>query len=217
LYQGGRPQIYSSQEAQTIGDVGHSIPRIYADVDKRQVDHQRSIIEMYGKLCDQVLSILIDPGSSYSYVTPDLVDKCGLRKEVHAESWLVQLATCMKKRAHHWLKACEFEMNGMSTTIQLNVLPLGSYGMLLGIDWLYLHKTKVDFYDKAIERLDDNRENIISQGKKKPTSVRMVTTMQAKRSYRKGCVMFAIHISSDKGKDVDDAEIFKRFPILQQF
>ena len=45
------------------------------------------------------------------------------------------------------------------------------------MDWLYLHRTKVDFYDKAIECLDDNGEQRILQGKKKETSIRMVTTM----------------------------------------
>jgi len=44
---------------------------------------------MDDKLSDQVVSILIDPGSNYSYLSPDLVDKCGLNKEVHAESWLM--------------------------------------------------------------------------------------------------------------------------------
>ena len=37
-----------------------------------------------GKLCDQVVSILNDPRFNYSYISPNLVDKCGLRKEVHA-------------------------------------------------------------------------------------------------------------------------------------
>ena len=88
----------------------------------------------------------------------------------------------MKKRVHHWARTCAFELNGMPTTTHLKVLPLGSYIMLLGMDWLYLHKTKVDFYDKVIECLDDNGEKRILQGKKKPTSVRMVSTIQAKRS-----------------------------------
>jgi len=52
---------------------------------------------MEGKLCDQVISVLIDPQSNYSYVSPNLVDKCGLSKELHVESWLVQLAICMRK------------------------------------------------------------------------------------------------------------------------
>ena len=53
------------------------------------MDHQPSIIEMDSKLCDQFVSILIDPRSNYSYINPKLVDKCGVRKEVHAESWLI--------------------------------------------------------------------------------------------------------------------------------
>jgi len=39
LYHGGRPWIYSAQEAQTVGNVGKSIPRIYAEFDNKQVDH----------------------------------------------------------------------------------------------------------------------------------------------------------------------------------
>jgi len=62
--------------------------------------------------------------------------------------------------------------------------------------------------------LVDNEEKRILQGKKKPTSVRIVIAMQAKHSRRKGCLMFALHISSDKGKDVEDEKIFKRFPVL---
>ena len=66
-------------------------------LDHRKVDHQTSIIDMDGKLGDQVVSILIDPGSNYSYVNPSLVDKCGLNKELHVDYWLLQLATCTKK------------------------------------------------------------------------------------------------------------------------
>ena len=54
---------------------------------------------MDSKLCDQVVSILIDPRSNYSYINLDLVDKCGLRKEVHPEYWLVQLAISTKEES----------------------------------------------------------------------------------------------------------------------
>ena len=45
----------------------------------------------------------------------------------------------------------------------------------------------------------------------------MVTAMQAKHSRGKGCVLFVVHISSDKGKDVEDENLLKRYPILHQF
>ena len=49
---------------------------------------------------------------------------------------------------------------------------------------------------------------------KKATSVRMVTTMQEKRSHIKGCVLFAFQISSDKGKEVENANLLSRDPVL---
>ena len=81
---------------------------------------------------------------------------------------------------HHWVRACAFELKGMPTSSHLNVLPLGLYIMILGMDWLYLHRTKVDCYDKAIECLDDNGEKRIFHGNKTTTSMRMVTTIHAK-------------------------------------
>jgi len=146
-------------------------------VDNGQADHQASVIEMDGKVCDQVVSILIDPRSNYSYINPHLVDKCGLRKEMHADTWLVHIATTIKKKVHHWVRSFAFELNGMPTTIHLNVLPLGLYNMILGMDLMYLHRTKVDCFDKAIDCSEDNGEKRILQGKKKLTSVRMVTAM----------------------------------------
>jgi len=72
----------------------------------------------------------------------------------------------------------------------------------------------VDYYDKAIERLDDDEERKMLQGKRNPTSGRMVPTMQPKSTLHKGCVLFAMHISSDKGKDVEDDDFLKKYPIL---
>ena len=99
----------------------------------------------------------------------------------------MQLAISIKKRVYHWIRACAFELNGMPTSEHLNVLSLGSYSMVLGMKWLYLHMTKVDFYEKSIECLDHNGEQIrILHCNNKATSVRMVKFMQAKRICRKG-------------------------------
>jgi len=41
--------------------------------------------------------------------------------------------------------------------------------------------------------------------------------MQAKHNCRKGCILFAVHISSDKGKEFEDAYVLRRYPVLQLF
>ena len=43
----------------------------------------------------------------------------------------------------------------------------------------------------------------------------MVKTMQEKCRRRKGCKLFAVHISIDMGKDVEDADVLNRYTVLQ--
>jgi uncharacterized cupredoxin-like copper-binding protein len=54
--------------------MGRSMHKINAIVEGRQVDHQSTIVEVEGKIHDNHISILIDPGTSMSYVTPGLVE-----------------------------------------------------------------------------------------------------------------------------------------------
>lgn len=46
----------------------------------------------------------------------------------------------------------------MPTSIHLHVIPFGSYNMLLGMDRLFIHRTKLEYYHKAIEFPDDDGE-----------------------------------------------------------
>lgn len=44
----------------------------------------------------QSISILIDLGSTHSYVILRIIEGCGLKSNKHVKSWLVQLATDAK-------------------------------------------------------------------------------------------------------------------------
>ena len=61
---------YNIQEAETVDQVARAVPRIYAALEDRQADHQSAVVEVAGKIVEQSVSILIDPGSTHSYITP---------------------------------------------------------------------------------------------------------------------------------------------------
>jgi hypothetical protein len=46
-------------------------------------------------------------------------------------------------------------MNGLSTRAELNILPLGSYECLIGMDWLDQHHSILDCRNKAFTFLDE--------------------------------------------------------------
>jgi hypothetical protein len=85
-------------------------------------------------ISNHIVPILIDPSSNLSYVAPQTVDKCKLQQVKHAKSWLVQLATRTKRKVTKVIPTCQFIMNGLSTEATLNILPLGYYDMLIGMD-----------------------------------------------------------------------------------
>ena len=50
------------------------MPRISAALEKQQVDHQTSMVEIEGMIKDKPISILIDPGASLSYGSPIILE-----------------------------------------------------------------------------------------------------------------------------------------------
>ena len=56
------------------------------------------MVEVEGKVQDFDVYVLIDQGSSLSYVSPNITDKCKLFKAKHKKSWLVKLATGAERK-----------------------------------------------------------------------------------------------------------------------
>ena len=68
---------------------------------------------------------------------------------------LVQLATGTKRKVSKVVEKCPLVMNGLVTCVDLNVLPLGSYDVLIGMDWLEAHRVNIDCYNKTFQFLDE--------------------------------------------------------------
>jgi hypothetical protein len=81
--------VHNLQEASTMGDLGRSLHRINATIDGRQANHQSSVVDIRGKIHDTRISILIDPGATLSYITPNVVDSTKLKRLKHTKPWLV--------------------------------------------------------------------------------------------------------------------------------
>ena len=58
------------------------------------------------------------------------------------------------------------------TCADLNVLPLGSYDILIGMDWLEVHRVKLDYYNKNFECIDEEGNPRVVRGIPKVISIR---------------------------------------------
>jgi len=94
------------------------------------------MIECEGMIAKQPVSVLFDPGASLSYVSPNMVEKCQLQNNKFPKPWLVQLATRAKRKVVAKIEQCPMVISRQPIHMNLNILPLGSYDILIRMNWL---------------------------------------------------------------------------------
>ena len=104
------------------------------------------MVEIQGMIQNQPVSILIDPGASLSYVSPSIVENCKLSLKKFENSWLVQLATGTKMKVVNYIENCGLFTSQFKTQVKLNVLTLGSYDVLICMDWLERHQVVLNCF-----------------------------------------------------------------------
>jgi hypothetical protein len=125
---------------------------------------------------------------------------------------LVQLANGTKRRINDMVRGCSISLNGVNTNADLNIIPLGSYDILIGMDWLDKHHVVLDFHNKTFTCLDEEGKNNTIKGIERPISIRDISALQIKRCFRKGCQLYVAHVEElEKTK----GPRFEDFPLLQ--
>ena len=103
------------------------------------------------------------------------------------------------------------------TTVKLNVLPLGSYDLLIGMDWLEQHKVVLNCFDKTFMCVNNNEQPVTVKGIPRKTVIRQISALQLKRAVRKGWKAYAVTITDEASKFEDDKLKIKDIPVLNKF
>ena len=85
------------------------------------------------------------------------MENCHLTKVKHARPWLVQLATGEKKKVTEFVANCEVSIQDYVTRINLNVFPLGSCDMIIGMEWLEKYKVVLNCFDKTFTYVAEDK------------------------------------------------------------
>ena len=126
------------------------------------------------------------------------MDISHLEKSNLEKSSLVQLATRTKRRIKEAIRSCPINLNGVNINVDRNIIPLGSYDILIGMDWLDQHHVVLDCHNKTFTCLDEEGKHSTVKGVPRPISIRDISTLQLKRCFRKGCQLYAAHVEEPK-------------------
>ena len=130
---------------------------------------------------------------------------------------MVQLATQTKRKVVNYVESCNLIMILFETKVKLNVLPLGSYDVLIGMDWLEKQQVILNCFQKYFTSLNNEGEIITVTGIPRNISVRQITSLQMKKVVRKDCKVFVVHIINNDQIIKEDKLVFDGIHILQDF
>ena len=154
---GASNTVHSIQEESTVGEIGRSFHCINAALEDRQANHQSTIVEIEGIVLNHAISVLIDLGAMLSYISPRTVELCQLAREKYVRPWWFQSAIEAKRKVTDCVSNCEIRLQDNKTKIDLNILPLGSYDMIIGMDWLEKNKVVLNCYEKTFTYIDEDQ------------------------------------------------------------
>ena len=108
-------------------------------------------------------------------------------------------------------------MDQFETSVKLNVLPLGSYDMLIGMDWLEQHRVVLNCFDKTFTYVNNDGEIVNVRGIPRKIAIRQISALQLKRSIQNVCKSFAVIVINEENTNNKDKLKLEDIPILREY
>jgi hypothetical protein len=96
----------------------------------------------------------------------------------------------------------------------LDIILLGSYDGLIGMDWIEKHCVVLDCCDKVFTCLDEEEDSMKMKGIARDISFPEISTLHMKIIFRKEFQIYATHMEEpmkDKGPSLEDCLVLKKY------
>jgi hypothetical protein len=117
-----------------------------------------------------------------------------------------------KQKVGGKVTGCALNMGEFVTRVNLYITTLGSYDVVIGMDWLESHEAILNCKRKWLRLVDDEGQRHLTVGRNQGVSLRFVSSLQLRKSMRKGCKIYAILVLNEKGV----AEGLEHYPMVKE-
>ena len=87
---------------------------------------------------------MFDSGTSYSFIAASCVKDLGLEVETLEETLHVSSPLRTRVRVDQICRDCELEISRILLTVDLRVMDMSEFYVILGMDWLTMHRVVID-------------------------------------------------------------------------
>ena len=94
------------------------------------------MLETSGTIFDQTLSILIDPGATESFIYGAMLKRIKVKAVEQDEFSFIEMASGAKQKVGGRVTGYILNLGEFVTRANLDITILGSYDIVIGMDWL---------------------------------------------------------------------------------
>ena len=138
-----------------------------------------------------------------------------LNQSPHAvkELFTVEMANGKTESTNSIYLGCTLTLDNHSFPIDLMPVSIKSFDVIIGMDWLSLHRADIMCYEKVVRLNLPSSETLIVYGDKPGASLRIISSIQAQKYLRKEYHAFLAHVV-DTSLEVKE---LKNIPVVSDF
>ena len=109
------------------------------------------------------------------------------------------MASGAKKKVGGKVRDYKINLGEFVASVNIFFTTLGSYDIVIGMDWLESHDTILNCKTKRLSLIDYLGQNKVIVGKNQRVLLIFIASLQLKKNKRKGCKLYAISTRNEKG------------------
>ncbi|GJY18340.1 putative reverse transcriptase domain-containing protein [Tanacetum coccineum] len=171
-------------------------------------------------LNNRYATVLFDTGADRSFVSNTFSTMINITPTTLENHYDVELADGKIIGVNTIIRGCTINFMNHPFNIDLMHVPLGSFDVIIGMDWLIKHHGVI-ICDEKIVRVPFGRETLTFQGngnnQKKESRLNIISCTKAQEYLSKGCDAFLAHITTKEAEDKSGEKRLKDVPIVKDF
>ncbi|KAD7476994.1 hypothetical protein E3N88_00130 [Mikania micrantha] len=156
--------------------------------------HDANIVTGTFLLNNLYASVLFDTGADKSFISPEFASLLSFSTVDLETPYVIELANGKLIKANSVIQGCSLNLNDHLFNINLLPIEIGSFDVVVGMDWLSDNQAKVVCQNKVISIPLPDGNTLIVQGERAGRKLGIISCMQTQKFLRKGCQAILAHV-----------------------
>ncbi|GKA76006.1 putative reverse transcriptase domain-containing protein [Tanacetum coccineum] len=163
-------------------------------------------------------SMLFDSGADRSFVSSTFSALLDITPSTLDTSYVVELADGRISETNVVLRGCTLGLLGHPFDIDLMPIELGSFDVIIGMDWLAKYHALIIFDEKVV-RIPYGDEVLIIRGDDygNGSKLNIISYIKTQKYIQKVCQVYLAQVTSNKAEDKSEEKRLEDVPIIREF